>query len=181
MKTRNSITALIASEHSRHIVTRVIKLVGDDQKHFDELMNIFLGKDEELARRAGWPIGFIVQDDPKLVKKWFPKLLANLENTNQHPAIYRNTFRFLQVIEIPEKYSAHVLDAAYKYVLNASNAPAVRAFAISTAFNVVKKYPELASELRIVAEQVIQEESKAMISRGKKTILALDKLMIRNL
>ena len=116
------------------------------------------------------------QDRPQLVRKWFPKLIANLAKTGQHPAIYRNTFRFMQVIEIPEQHAAEVLDAAYRYILNAANAPAVRAFALTTAFNVVSVYPELAPELRIVAGQVINEESKAMISRGKRTLRELDKL-----
>lgn len=176
MNKKQTVAELVGREHSRQNVNRVIKLVGEDQKQFDELMKIFLGKDEELARRAAWPIGFIAQDHPHLVKKWFPKLIANLEKSNQHPAIYRNTFRFMQVIEIPERYAVKVLDAAYKYVLNPSHPAAVRAFAISTAFNVVNKYPELAPELRQVSEQVMQEQAKAMISRGKRTIRDLEKL-----
>jgi hypothetical protein len=175
-KPAKSVRHLIETEHSRQNVNRVIKSVGTDQKRFDELMNIYLGTDEELARRAAWSVGFIVQDHPHLVKKWFPKLIANLGKAGQHPAIYRNTFRFMQVIEIPEKYSAPILDAAYRYVLDASNAAAVRAFALTTAFNIVRKYRELAPELRLVAQQVIQEESKAMISRGNRTLRDLDKL-----
>lgn len=176
MKSPPSIQHLVAKEHSRKNVTRVIKSVGDDQRQFDELIKIFLGKDEGQARRAAWPLSYIAQDHPKLVRKWFPKLLDNLKRTGLHPAIYRNTFRFLQVIEIPEKYSASVLDIAYKYVLDASNAAAVRAFALTTAWNIVSVYPELASELRLVAEQVITEDSKAMKSRGKRTLRNLERL-----
>ena len=174
-----TVTHLVATEHSRKNVTRVIKLIGDDQKRFDELMNIFLGEDEELARRAAWPVGFIVQDHPQLVKKWFPKLIGNLKRKNLHPAIYRNTFRFMQVIEIPAKHQTAILDLAYKFVLNASNTAAVRAFALTTAWNIVSKYPELASELRLVTEQVITEDSKAMKSRGKRTLRDLERLTKR--
>ena len=176
MKRLTNIKERIASEHSRKNVTAIIRLVGDNQKQFDELMKIFLGKDEELARRAAWPLSYIVQDHPRLVKKWFPGLLDNLDKTGQHPAIYRNTFRFLQVIEIPEKYTTRVLDTAYRYVLNAAHPAAVRAFALTTAWNIVSGYPELASELRLVAEQVITEDSKAMKSRGKRTIRDLVRL-----
>jgi hypothetical protein len=177
MKQVKSVGELIAKEHSRKNVTRIIRFVGDDQKRFDELMKIFLGKDEELARRAAWALSYIVIEHPSLVNKWFPKLIANLKKENLHPAIYRNTFRFMQVIEIPEKHTVEILNAAYKYVLNASNTAAVRAFALTTALNIASKYPELAGELRIVAQQVIKEDSKAMISRGKRTIRDLDRLI----
>lgn len=82
-KNKTSLSHLVATEHSRRNVTRVIKLVGEDQKQFDELMQIFLGTDKELARRAAWPIGFIAKDHPLLVKKWFPKLVANLDKPEQ--------------------------------------------------------------------------------------------------
>lgn len=179
MKTRVSISHLVAKEHSRRNVDHIIRAVSDDPKQFHELMKVFLGKDGELARRAGWPLSFIVLNHPQLVKKWLPKLVANLDKTDQHPAIYRNTFRFLQEIDIPEKYIAQILDAAYRYVLNAAHPPAVRAFALTTAWNVVSRFPELASELRLVAEQVITEDSKAMKSRGKRTLRDLDRMTKR--
>lgn len=180
LKNKTSVNHFITAEHSRKNVTRVIKLVGDDQKKFDELMIIFLGTDEELARRAAWPLSYVVLDHPYLVTKWLPKLLRNLDKPNQHPAIYRNTFRFLQDIEIPKKHMSSVLDLAYKYVLNAAHPAAVRAFALTTAWNVVKKYPALAPELRLVAEQVIQENSKAMISRGRRTLRELTQMASKN-
>lgn len=168
-----SIKDVIAKEHSRKNVDRVIRAVGDDQQQFDALMKVFLGNDAELARRAAWPLSYIVQSHPALVRKWFPKLLDNLDKADQHPAIYRNTFRFLQEINFPPRYASRILDTAYRYALNAALPGAIRAFALSTAWNVVSKYPELGPELRLVAEQVITEESKAMKSRGKQVLRRL--------
>jgi hypothetical protein len=176
MKSKTSIEGLIAKEHSRKNVDRVIRAVGDDQKQFDALMKIFLGKDEELARRAAWPLSFIVIENPHLAKKWLNKLLDNLDKQEQHPAIYRNTFRFLQSLEIPEQHTVRVLDLAYKYILNISHPVAVRAFALSTAWNIVSHHAGLASELKLVAEQVLNENSKAMQSRSKRVLRDLQRI-----
>jgi hypothetical protein len=161
-----SISELVSSGHSKSLVNKIIRAVGNDQRRFDELIKIFLGKDGELARKSSWALGYIATDHPQLVRKWLSKILANLSRENQHPAMYRNTFRFLEEIDIPEKHAAEVLNAAYRYTLNAAHPVAIRAFAMTTAWNVVKKYPELAEELRIVTEQVMTEESPAIRSRG---------------
>ncbi len=46
MRTRTSISELVAKEHSRKNVDRIIRAIGDDQKQFVELMKVFLGKDK---------------------------------------------------------------------------------------------------------------------------------------
>ena len=171
-----SILDLVASGHSKPLVNKIIRAVGDDQKRFDELMKIFLGKDGDLARKSSWALSYIVVDHPEMVRKWMRQILANLDRENQHPAMYRSTFRFLEAIDIPEKHAAEVLNAAYRYVLNVAHPIAIRAFAITTAWNVVKKYPEMAEELRLITEQVMTEQSPAIRSRGKRILAALQKL-----
>src|SRR5688500_18556734 len=101
-----SIAALVSSGHSKSLVNKIIRAVGNDQQRFDGLMKIFLGKDGELARKSSWPVSYIVVDQPQLVRKWFSKILENLSKENQHPAMYRSTFRFEIAIDIQEEYAA---------------------------------------------------------------------------
>lgn len=173
---QNNIAHLIAERHSKQQTVRVIRAAGSDQDKFDSLMKVFLGKDGELARRAAWAVGFIVMENPFLVHKWLSKILNHLSDKEHHPAIYRNTFRFLEVIEIPEKHVTGVLDAAYSFILNRSHPAAVRAFAIGTALNVVKKHPELANELKAVINEVKDEEIPAIRSRSRKVMRYLSKI-----
>lgn len=172
---KESIYKLVAEQNSKSQVNKIIKAVADEEVQFDELAGIFLGEDPELARRAAWAIGYIAVKNPSLVSKWLPKMIRNLSKENQHPAIYRNTFRFLEVIEIPRKHAALVLDVAYKFILNGAQPVAIRAFAMSTAMNVVRNYPELAPELKAVVIQVMEEESPAIRSRGKRIMAEISK------
>lgn len=165
-----TVASLLKEAHSKVICNRVIKLVGNDQKKFNELMTVFLGADPELARRAAWPLSYIVQDDPKLIDKWYPKIIAQLKKPGQHPAIYRNIFRFLEEIAIPKKHCAVVFDLAVKYIVNATQPVAVRAFALTTAGNVCRTYPELAGELRVIVQQMQEETSAAIRVRCRKIL-----------
>lgn len=171
-----SIPDLLNESHSKSQVNQIIFAVDGDQEQFNKLMKIFLGKDEELARRAAWAMGYIVIKHPSLINKWYPKIINKLSQENQHPAIYRNTFRFLEVIQIPEKHAAGILDTAYSFILNRSHPVAIRAFALSTAMNVVRNHPELGSELKAVVNQIIQEKSPAIRSRSKKVLSQLDRM-----
>lgn len=173
---KKDIAGLIAERHSKQHTVRVVREVGSDQDKFDSLMKVFLSSNGELARRAAWALGFIVMENPFLVHKWLSKILSNLSNPEHHPAIYRNTFRFLEVIEIPEKHAAAVLDAAYSFILNRSHPAAIRAFAIGSALNVVRKHPELANELHAVINEIKDEEIPAIRSRSKKVMRYLGKI-----
>lgn len=175
---QNNIAHLVAERHSKHQTVRVVRDVGSDQDKFDSLMKVFLSSNGELARRAAWALGFIVIENPFLVHKWLSKILSNLSKQEHHPAIYRNTFRFLEVIEIPEKHAAAVLDSAYSFILNRSHPAAVRAFAIGAALNVVRKHPELANELKAVINEVKDEEIPAIRSRSRKVMRHLSKIGI---
>jgi len=163
----NPIQKLVMQKHSKPQTIKIINRIGEDQKSFDQLMHLFLGKDTELARRASWPLSYVVSAHPELIRKWLPAVLRNLKKENQHPAIYRNTFRFLQEVKIPNSLSPTTFDLALKYILNASYPGAIRAFAITTAWNASNNVPELHKEIQLVLEQVMKEDSPAIRSRGR--------------
>lgn len=170
-----SIEELVTGEHSKAQVEKIIQYIGDDQIRFDALVSIFLGKEPTLARRASWPLSYIILVHPNLVKKWLGKIIKNLNKPDQHPAMYRNTFRFLEEIEIPNKYAAQVLDLAYKFAYDSIPPPAVRAFAITTAWNIVKKYPDMKNELLQTIKYLQNHESPAIRSRCRKITIQLSK------
>jgi hypothetical protein len=61
--------------------------------------------------------------------------------------------------------------------MNPSDAIAVRAFAITVAFNISKQYPELIQELEIILNHLnLTEESAAIKARVKSTLKEIKKL-----
>lgn len=174
MKTA-SIRDLVAAEHSTRQMRKVVKLSIVDQVSFDELVKVFTDKDPELARRAAWALGHAGEEKPEFVKPHLQRILKILEVSNQHPAIYRNAFRILQNIPLRESIKARVFDLSLQYIVNAEYPGAIRAFAMSAAFNAVENYPELRNELAEFLLTLRQEESPAVKNRAGKILKKLNR------
>lgn len=155
-------------EHSKAQCLRIVKWVGDDQKRFDELFNIFLTGEYREVQHAAWPISYCVIDHPQLIKKHWAKLIKNLHQPNIHDAVKRNSMRLLQDIAIPEKYEGEIMDIAFKYVASPNEAVAVKAFSMTVLGNLSKKYPEILPELKLLIEDQLPHQTAAFKSRAKK-------------
>ena len=134
-------------EHSLTLTKAVIKYVGDDKKRFKELMTVFLNSEYRIMQRAAWPMSYIAIDHPKLIYPYLERLITLLNKPGNHPAIPRNILRFFQEIDIPEKHEGALVDACFKLIVSAESPIAVKAFAITVASAICKKYPELKREL----------------------------------
>ena len=142
-----------------------------------ELVSLALDKDLLLSSRAMWVLGHCSNIDYKRIKPFYSQLIDNLNNKGLHNGVIRNTLGLFQKHPVPEEYEAFVLDMCYKYIKNPSEAIAVRAFAITVAYNISKHYPELLEELSMVLHHLIPtEETPAIKARIKNTLKMIVKL-----
>ena len=49
----------ILKDHSKATCLRIVKWVGNDQKRFDELFNLFLNDEYRVVQRAAWPMTYL--------------------------------------------------------------------------------------------------------------------------
>ncbi|MEO6304830.1 MAG: hypothetical protein ABIP51_16840 [Bacteroidia bacterium] len=161
----------LEQEHSLTLTNAIIKYVGDDKKKFKVLMDIFLKSEYRLTQRAAWPMSYIAIQHPKLIYPYLNKLIKLLSKQGNHPAIPRNILRFFQEIEIPEKHEGALVEACFKLIVSADSPIAVKAFAITVATVICKKYPELKNELRLHLEHMQNYPMTAAIKvRIKKAL-----------
>ncbi len=144
----------LEQEHSLTLTNAIIKYVGDDKQRFKELMTVFLNGEYRITQRAAWPMSYIAIDHPKLIYPYLDRLIKLLTRPGNHPAIPRNILRFFQEIEIPEKHEGALVDACFKLIVSAESPIAVKAFAITVASGICKKYPELKQELTLHLEHM---------------------------
>ena len=104
------------------------------------------------------------------MRKWMSKVLKRLERVDKHPAIPRNAFRFFQKCTPEEKYAATLFDIAVTYLTDGSQPGAVRAFAISTAANVCRQFPDLMEELKSTIDNISDGITPAMRHRIQKAV-----------
>ena len=133
---------LLLSKHNKSTTQQVINWVGNNQKKFDELMTIVCGSDTILAQRAAWAMSYIVVEQPLLIQAHILKLLKHIQG-KVHPALKRNTFRFLKEIELPEKFYSPTIDACFAIASNPKEPIAVICFALQTLVKITKKYCKL--------------------------------------
>lgn len=163
----------IVKEHSKANCRRIVKWVGNDQKKFDELFNLFLNDEYRVVQRAGWPISYCIEDQPQLIRKHFARLLKNVEKKGIHEAVKRNTVRLLQYAEIPVRYHGQVMDLCFRYISSPAEPVAVKAFSITVLQNLAKQYPEIINEIRLIIEERWDYETIAFKTRAKKLLKEL--------
>jgi hypothetical protein len=112
-----------------------------------------------------------------LVHPWLRQLISNLGLPGTHPAIDRNTLRFLQFMDVPKRYHGQLIDTCFQMLQMADTPIAVRTFAMTVAFNIIQQEPEMARELKLLIEEWLPNLSPGEKSRGKKILKNLEQLV----
>jgi hypothetical protein len=166
----------LSSGHNKAITNAIVKYIGDDKERFAELVNLFLKGDYRITQRAAWPLGYVAIENPGLVKLYIGRFIKKLGEPGLHPAIPRNILRVFQTMDIPEKYRGSLLDICIRYITSENIPVAIRAFAITTAANICKHYPELKNELLIILNELGSlPQTPALRVRIKFALKALQK------
>ena len=144
----------LGEEHSRTLTMAVVDYIGDDKQKFKVLIDLFLNGEAKLIQRAAWPLSYVVIAHPELIKPYFSKLIIKLKQTNNHPSVPRNILRIFEEIEIPEKHEGDIVECCFSILTRAADPIASKAFAITVATKICKKYPDLKNELRLHIEHM---------------------------
>jgi len=136
-------------------------------------MQCFLANEYRLAQRAAWSVSWASRKKPELINPYIKDLVAQLNRTDVHDAVIRNSVRVLEQIEIPESLHGDVMNACFSFVEKPSVPVAIKVFSLTTLFNLSKYYPEIKGELKLIIENNWNNESAAFKSRGKKILSAL--------
>ena len=160
----------ILAEHSKANCTWIVKWIGNNQKRFDELVQLFLQDEYIVVQRAGWPLSEVVIKYPQLVQPHLRKILAYINKPGLHGAVKRNTVRLLQAITIPKKNHGKVMTLCFEYLLSPDEEIAVKAFSLTVLNNLSILYPEIKQELKTIIEDRWEFETAAFHSRAKKIL-----------
>lgn len=161
----------LKNNYSTATIKKIAGYASAKATHFEQLLAIFLGTDKKMSYRAAWALAHVAENNVKIIEPYFDKLIDKLKITNQHTSIYRSIFKCFQESKIPEKYAGSIFDAALLFMMSEFQEAAVRAYAITTASNICKTYPELKSELKLVLnEMMTMPQSKAVNVRAKRAL-----------
>ena len=163
----------ILERHSKSNCNKIVNWVGDSQKRFDELFDLFLNSEYRINQRAAWPLSYCVINHPGLISKHFSRLVKNLHKPGIHDSVKRNTVRLLQHISIPKKFHGEIMDICFQYVASPQEPVAIKAFSLTVLHHLSHVYPEIRNELRLIIEERWPHETAAFRSRAKKLLQTL--------
>lgn len=165
----------LLKEHSRAQALRMADYACESKTHFKELMQCFLSRESRLAQRAAWSVSWAALQKPEMIKPFIKDLVACLQKKDIHPALIRNAVRVLETITIPEPFHGEVMNACFGFIETPATPAAIKAFSLTTLYNLSKTYPEIKAELKLIIEDRWETETPAFRSRGRKILAALGK------
>ena len=133
-------------------------------------MKCFLANDYRLAQRAAWSVSWAARKKPEMIRPHIKSLVAQLNGTDVHDAVIRNSVRVLEAIDIPEVFHGDVMNACFKFIESSVTPVAIKAFSLTTLYNLSKIYPEIKPELKLIIEERMPHETAAFKSRGEKIL-----------
>jgi len=168
--------AAILKEHSKSQALFIRDYIGDNQALFEELMIHFFSNEYRVTQRAAWIMTHCTEKRPHLINPYLAKMVDNLKDENIHVAVKRNTVRLLQNVDIPEDLMGTIADCCFNFLANPNEAVAVRIFSMSMLYELCKKEPDLAGELKLIIEEFMPHGTAGFKSRGKKILKSLKEL-----
>ena len=159
--------------YSKKQALKISAYACSSAKHFRELMQCFLSSQYRLAQRAAWSASWAALKEPELIKPYIKDLVDQLHRKDVHDAVIRNSVRILQKLEIPESLHGELMNNCFRFIESPATPAAIKAFSLTTVFNLSKFYPEIKNELRLIIEERWNHETASFRSRGKHILKAL--------
>ena len=135
----------------------------------------FSGTKKERMRGC-WILHHISDSRPELFYKKEREMIAQLDQMKTD-AEARFILRYYSKYQLPrhDEREGQLLDFSFNAIISPSQAAAPRVYAMSIVHRMVKKYPELASELAQSIEIACEHGTPGMKNRGGKIIKDLMK------
>lgn len=165
----------VLKEHSKTQALKIAAYACASKKNFKELMECFMSDEYRLAQRAAYSVSWATIKKPEMIEPYIKDLVSQMQRTDIHEAIPRNSLRILEQIKIPEAFHGEVMNACFGFVENPSTPIAIKAASLTTLFNLSHQYPEIRQELQLIIEERWDTETAAFKSRGKKILKAFGK------
>ena len=166
---------LIEKTHTKERALLITNYACSSRKTFKELMYCFLSDEYRLAQRAAWSVSWAAQKQPELITPYIKDLIAQLPRKDVHDAVIRNSVRILQKINIPEELHGKLMDSCFNFIDLNETPVAIKAFALTTLYNLSKVYPDIQNELKLLIEEKWDKETAAFKQRGKQILKNLGK------
>jgi hypothetical protein len=166
----------LLKEHSKKQTQAIANFIGNSQQRFDALMDLFFNEEYRVVQRSAWVVSYCADAHPELIQKYFKPLIENLSRPNLQDPVKRNTLHVFQIIEAPDDMLGNLVDICFAFINSAKESIAIKAYSINILVNTCSKHPELKEELLPLLNELLNQDSPAILSCSRKGISLLAKI-----
>lgn len=167
----------ILSDSSRSLMDYAAIMVGDDPVLFKELLDLAYQQEPPLCMRAARVADLCCERNPSLVRPYLVPMIRNL------PALKDMSVKriFLHILirhswVEEEEAMGTLVDTLFKWLMDDSQAVAIKAYAMVILENISRVLPDLRFEMMAVLEETIPFwDSFALQAGGRRLLKRLRK------
>ncbi|RYZ48622.1 MAG: hypothetical protein EOP49_18240 [Sphingobacteriales bacterium] len=161
----------LQEHYTKMQIKTMAQWVGNEPGRISELLHILQHDEYRIAQRAASVVSEVATAYPEQVQPYVPALVAKLDDKQAHIAVKRNIYRILQFLQLPEAVHGDLMNHCFDSLANPKEALAVRAFSMSILARLVKDYPEIGNELKLIIDDVLQHEAAPSFKARAKMVL----------
>ncbi len=171
-----TLKADLEREYSAVNSKRLAVYIEKNKHKTAELMALYSGEDQELAKRASWVLQHLHNIAPQQCVPFQNLIIKSLRKTTIHDAVKRSGLRTLANQKIDPENLGELAELCFNFLNSMKEAVAIKVHAMEILKNIVKDVPELKEELLFSIEEQLPFQSSGFKNRANKIIKFLKTL-----
>ncbi len=160
--------AQLEAEASRANTDFIANWASTNAERIADLVDIALNADGQTAARALWALEKVAAAHHNILLPHIPVLVAALPRFT-FSGMRRIACKILMLTDIPQKFDGPIVDFCFRMLETPDEPIGVKANCMSLIASRLADYPELKSELKILAADIITAtQSRGFASRARK-------------
>ncbi len=128
----------------------MINFLKENPDLFDETIAISLGNLKPQSWRATWLVGHCIKANDKRIKPYINSILKEIKK--KEDGHQREFLKIILKMKLNDKQEGTLFDICISIWEDINKSSSVRIFAFTTLSNLIKKYPELITEIEFLTE-----------------------------
>lgn len=134
----------------RFVKDELILFINSDSKIFKEAINLALSDNQPQAWRAAWLLGHCMQENDKRLTTHLKAIIEIIDNKKNG---HQRELLKIEKMEIDEEQEGRLFNICMNIWETINKSSSVRIAAFRLLIKIVKKYPELNSEIEFLSQE----------------------------
>ena len=167
----NHFLELLQTDSSRVVADMICEQVGNNKNYFEIIYNFCFSHPYPVSMRAARVMPFCCEKYPELIYPYLDVLVENLMSATID-GLRRGFMKIIAENIDPSELnnSGLLVDKCVSWALSQNEKPAIRYYAIDILLKITKKEPSLKNEVVSILEMLLNDQSKAVISKAKSSL-----------